>query len=240
MNKENMQFVLVETSHPGNIGAAARAMKNMGLTRLALVSPCEYQIYECYARASGADEIIDSAVVYSDLGSAVAGSSLVIGTSARIRSLSWPQLNPRQAAESIQSSSEAGEVSVVFGRERSGLTNDELALCSSLLVIPTAGEFSSLNVAAAVQVVAYEIMMASLTEPRLTADAAEPPAEQSELALFYDHLFGVMEEVGYLDPANPRLLFPRVRRLFNRSQLNRSELQLLRGFLSAVQKKKIN
>ena len=232
-----MQFVLVETSHPGNIGAAARAMKNMGLTRLVLVSPCEYQNDECYARAAGAGELVDSAVVCSDLASAVEGSSLVIGTSARLRSLSWPQLDPRQAAEAMRGLAATSEVSVVFGRERSGLTNEELALCASLLVIPTEGEFSSLNVAAAVQVVAYETMMAGVAETGIVASSEEPPADQSELALFYDHLFGVMEQVEYLDPANPRLLFSRVRRMFNRGQLNRSELQLLRGFLSAVQKK---
>lgn len=238
MHKEKLQFVLVETSHPGNIGAAARAMKNMGLSKLVLVNPCEYRNYDCYARASGADELVDSALVYSDLESAIAGSSHVIGTSARLRSLSWPQLNPRQAAESIESLQGSSEVSVVFGRERSGLTNEELALCASLLVIPTAGEFSSLNVAAAVQVVAYEIMMTCHSEASPATDSHEPPAEQSELALFYEHLFSVMEEVEYLDPANPRLLYSRVRRLFNRGRLSRSEVQMLRGFLSAVEKLK--
>ena len=236
MDKKNLQFVLVETSHPGNIGAAARAMKNMGISQLALVNPCEYQTYDCYARASGADELVDNAVVYQDLASAVADSNLVVGTSARIRSLSWPQLNPRSAAAEVLGLAEEASASIVFGRERSGLTNDELALCASLLVIPTDGIFSSLNVAAAVQVVAYEIMCASESPPQEAEDSAEAPADQAELHRFYDHFFGVMQEVDYLDPDNPRLLESRIRRLFNRSRPNRSELQLLRGFFSAVQK----
>lgn len=236
MDKKNLQFVLVETSHPGNIGAAARAMKNMGIEKLALVSPCEYQTYECYARASGADELVDNAVVYQDLASAVANSNLVVGTSARIRSLAWPQLNPREAAGKIHNLSDGSVASIVFGRERSGLTNEELALCSSLLVIPTDGAFSSLNVAAAVQVVAYEVMCASESTSQVIEDPVEASADQAELNRFYDHLFGVMREVDYLDPDNPRLLESRVRRLFNRSQPNRPELQLLRGFLSAIQK----
>ena len=145
-------------------------------------------------------------------------------------------MNPREAAETIQNLGEESAASIVFGRERSGLTNEELALCTSLLVIPTDGAFSSLNVAAAVQVVAYEVLCASEQTPQVTEDLAEAPADQAELHRFYDHLFGVMREVGYLDPDNPRLLESRVRRLFNRSQPNRPELQLLRGFLSAVQK----
>lgn len=242
MRKKYCRFVLVETSHPGNIGAAARAMKNMGLTDLALVNPCEYKTYDCYARASGADELIDSAVVYPDLASAVADSNLVIGTSARVRSLAWPQLAPHHAAQSVIDMQSGGRSSVVFGRERSGLTNEELALCSVLLVIPTEQEFSSLNVAAAVQVVAYEIQRASLAatehpEGDQHAVNDEVPAEQAEMELFYEHLFDVMQEVGYHDPENPRLLLPRIRRLFNRAAPARPELQLLRGFLSAVQKR---
>lgn len=238
MTNINCRFVLVETSHPGNIGAAARAMKNMGLTDLALVNPCEYKTYECYARASGADELIDSATVYADLASAVADSHIVIGTSARVRSLNWPQLSPREAADTAAGMTKQGKTSIVFGRERSGLTNEELAMCASLLIIPTVEEFSSLNVAAAVQVVAYEIRCAVLATEANVIKPDELPAQQADLELFYKHLFSVMEKVGYHDPANPRLLLPRIRRLFNRSAPSRPELQLLRGFLSAVEKEK--
>lgn len=242
MSHINCQFVLVGTSHPGNIGAAARAMKNMGLADLALVDPCDYKNDECYARASGADDLVDAALVYADLASAVADSNVVIGTSARLRTLAWPQLSPGEAANRIVGLSE-GRTSVVFGRERSGLSNEELALCSALLVIPTVEDFSSLNVAAAVQVVGYEIRRTSLAagSPVDAGVSQELPAEQADLERFYTHLFGVMEEVGYLDPDNPRLLLPRIRRLFNRSASSRSELQLLRGFLSAIQKQnKVN
>ncbi len=230
--------MLVETSHPGNIGAAARAMKNMGLSKLLLVQPCDYKNNECYARASGAEDIIDTAVVFDDLASAVAESTLVIGTSARLRSLAWPQLNPRECAETVAvHSNQSGTASVVFGRERSGLSNSELALCSSLLHIPTVAGFSSLNVAAAVQVVAYELMMVSSSET-VREDVDELPVPQSDMERFYEHLFSVLTFVGYHDPDNPRQLPLRMRRLFNRAQPNRSEMQVLRGFLAAVEKKR--
>lgn len=235
MNIADCQFVLVETSHPGNIGAAARAMKNMGLQKLSLVNPCEHQVYECYARASGAEDVVDNANVYPDLKSAISSSTMVIGTSARLRSLAWPQLSPREAASNVVSHCQQGIVSVVFGRERSGLTNDELGLCSTLLHIPTAGDFSSLNVAAAVQVVAYEILCAAQQMPDLQP-AADTPAEQDVVEQFYEHFFSVLETVGYFDPEHPRQLPLRVRRLFNRVQPSVSEIQVLRGFLSAVQK----
>ncbi len=235
MKIADCQIVLVETSHPGNIGAAARAMKNMGLHKLALVEPCEHQVYDCYARASGAEDIVDNAMVCDDLKSAISESTLVVGTSARLRSLAWPQLSPRECAPMMAEHTQRGPVSIVFGRERSGLTNDELALCSVLLNIPTADNFSSLNVAAAVQVVAYELLCASREQP-VPAQDAEVPAEQVALEQFYEHFFSVLEDVGYFDPANPRHLPLRVRRLFNRAHLSVSELQVLRGFLSAVQK----
>ncbi|MEM7256020.1 MAG: RNA methyltransferase [Pseudomonadota bacterium] len=239
MNIANCQIVLVETSHPGNIGAAARAMKNMGLRQMALVNPCEHQVYECYARASGAEDIVDTASVHSQLADALADSTLVIGTSARLRSLAWPQHSPRESAAIIVEHCHQGKVSVVFGRERSGLTNDELALCSSLLNIPTAGEFSSLNVAAAVQVIAYEVLCAAQTGTQLPAAAEppEPPASQQNLEQFYEHFFSVLEQVDYFDPQNPKHLPLRMRRFFNRAQPSRSELQVLRGFLSAVEKR---
>lgn len=235
MKKNNVRFVMVETTNGGNIGAAARAMKTMGLSELALVRPCEYRTYECYARASGANEIVDAATVHDSLQSAIADCGLVIGTSARLRSLNWPQLSPAEASLKIAVSSVKHKVAVVFGRERAGLTNAELALCGALLVIPTHEGFSSLNIAAAVQVISYELMNVTLPE---VADkvAAEPAAPQLELERFYEHLLTVMTEIGYLDPENPRLLMARLRRLFNRSEPSTSELQVLRGVLTQVQK----
>lgn len=237
MITKNCQIVLVETSHPGNIGATARAMKNMGLNQLALVKPCEHQVYECYARASGAEDIVDAASVHLQLSDALADSTMVIGTSARLRSLAWPQHKPKESAGHVVEHCRHGKVSVVFGRERSGLTNDELALCSSLLNIPTAGEFSSLNVAAAVQVVAYEILCAAQGRAQPPSPAtAELPATQDNLEQFYEHFFSVLEQVDYFDPQNPRHLPLRMRRLFNRAQPSHSELQVLRGFLAAIEK----
>lgn len=235
IDRKNIRIILVETTNGGNIGAVARAMKTMGLSDLALVSPCAYKTYECYARASGAGEVIDHAVDHDTLKDAISDVGLVIGTSARLRSLDWPQLPPPEAAQKIAEASCSGKVAVVFGRERSGLTNEELALCSALLIIPANEQFSSLNLASAVQIVSYELMQASI-EGAPTAVAAEPPAEQAELERFYHHLTEVMEEIGYLDPANPRLLMTRMRRLFNRSEPSKSELQVLRGVLSQVQK----
>lgn len=242
MKRESVRIVLVETTHAGNIGAAARAMKTMGLSDLALVRPREYQTHECYARASGADDIIDHASVHADLPSAIADTSWVIGTSARLRSLRWPQFDAREAAAKAAEYSSSGKVAIVFGRESSGLSNDELSRCSALLSIPSADEFSSLNLGAAVQVVCYEIMMASATRAdrqlSLTDEGSgEEVAEQGDLERFYRHLTDVMLRVDFFKQDNPRLLDGRLRRLFNRTHMLKTEVQLLRGFLAAIEKK---
>ena len=255
MNRNRVRIVLVETTHAGNIGAAARAMKTMGLADLALVRPRDYQTHECYARASGADDIIDNATVHADLRSALEEASWVIGTSARLRSLRWPQYDAREAALQVGQHTDEGQVAVVFGRESSGLSNDELARCSALLSIPAESEFGSLNLGAAVQVVSYEILMASKTEQQRGSalqsgehqsdkqiDASRPaaleaPAVQRDLEHFYSHLADVMSQVDFLDKDNPRLLDGRLRRLFNRCGLLKTEVQLLRGFFSAIEKK---
>ena len=242
MKRESVRIVLVETTHSGNIGAAARAMKTMGLSDLALVRPREYQTHECYARASGADDIIDGASVDTDLPSAIADASWVIGTSARLRSLRWPQFDAREAAAKTAEYSNSGKVAIVFGRESSGLSNDELSRCSALLSIPANDEFSSLNLGAAVQVVCYEVMMASTTSAHkqvgLTDEGAgEEIAEQGDLERFYTHLTDVMLRVEFFNRDNPRLLDGRLRRLFNRANMLRTEVQLLRGFLAAIEKK---
>jgi TrmH family RNA methyltransferase len=242
MNKNRVRVVLVETTHAGNIGAAARAMKTMGLGELSLVRPREYQNHECYARASGAEDIIDRASVHSSLQSALEDASWVIGTSARLRSLKWPQFDAREAAEKVVEHSQAGTVAIVFGRESSGLSNDELGRCSALLTIPTANDFSSLNLGAAVQVICYEVMMASSNPGAASGsdnagDASDAPAQQGEIEGFYQHMTEAMTRVDFFNPENPRLLEGRLRRLFNRSGLLKSEVQLLRGFFAAIEKK---
>ena len=257
MNAAQVKFVLVETSSGGNIGAAARAMKTMGLSDLALVNPCEFRTYECYSRASGADDLLDSASVCATLEEAIADCTLVIGTSARLRTLSWPQIEPHEIVQAFASSTVAdtdeqiGRLAIVFGRERSGLTNAELALCSQLVVIPSMPQFSSLNISAAVQVLAYELRRGVLAQDESlsqntgqntgqnTASKLPPgelPATHDEHEHLYAHMQSTMIETGYLDPENPRMMMPRMRRLFNRAAMNRSEVQLLRGLLASLDK----
>ncbi len=244
LDSKNIKFVLVETSNGGNIGAAARAMKTMGLSQLALVNPCEYRTYECYSRAAGAFDVLDNALVCQTLEEAIADCTQVIGTSARLRSLSWPQLDPHDFTELFGTAPEGSKIAVVFGRERSGLSNAELGLCSQLVVIPSVAHFSSLNISAAVQVLAYEVRRAVLAQDSASAPAVEEakvksgdlPADHEELERMYAHLESTMLDTGYLNPDNPRMMMPRFRRLFNRSSLNRSEVQLLRGLFASLEK----
>lgn len=248
MNSANVRFVLVETSVGGNIGAVARAMKTMGLSDLALVNPCEFRTYESYSRASGACDVLDNALICDSLEAAIADCSVVIGTSARLRTLSWPQIEPHEIPEVFEPESPEEKLAVVFGRERSGLSNSELMLCSQLVVIPSVSDFSSLNIAAAVQVLAYEIRRAVLSRAVLKSaedkdesrqsktPAGELPATHEELEHLYAHMESTMIETGYLDPDNPRQMMRRFRRLFNRAAMNRSEAQLLRGLLASLSK----
>jgi tRNA (cytidine32/uridine32-2'-O)-methyltransferase len=239
-----IRVVLVETSHPGNIGAAARAMKNMGLdgerASLYLVKPAHFPSEDATVRASGAIDLLGSAVVCETLEEALVGTTLVFGASARTRSLPWPILPPRECAEKIVRESDGSEVALVFGRERSGLSNEELQRCNTLLHIPTNPEFSSLNLGAAVQVVAYELLMA-----RNALDATEaatvardsPLASADEIERLFDHLAQTLVTIDFLDPENPRHMMRRLRRLFNRVELEQVEMNILRGILTAVDKK---
>ncbi|MDX1251255.1 MAG: tRNA (cytosine(32)/uridine(32)-2'-O)-methyltransferase TrmJ [Gammaproteobacteria bacterium] len=232
-----IRVVLVGTTHPGNIGAAARAMKTMCLSRLHLVSPEKYPCAEATARASGADDVLAQAQVHDSLDAALAGCSLVFGASARRRTIQWPEVDPRECAALALAESAAGEVALVFGREHSGLTNAELERCHYLLHIPSNPDYSSLNLAAAVQVIAYEVMMAG---DRPAAPAVEEPPDRvtaAEMEKFYDHLQQTLFDIAFLDPANPRQLMRRLRRLFNRVQLDRNEYNILRGILTETQKK---
>ncbi len=232
----NVHIVLVDTSHPGNIGAAARAMKNMGLARLRLVRPARFPSAEATARASGADDLLVAAQCHETLTGAVADCTLVLGVSARVRSLPWPTLEARAAARRAVTAAGRGPVALVFGPERSGLSNEDLARCNFLVRIPADPVYSSLNLAAAVQVLAYELRLAaeSGTEPP-PAEEDAPPAVAADLERFYTHLESVLVEIGFLEPANPRHLMRRLRRLFGRARLDRNELAILRGILSAVQ-----
>jgi tRNA/rRNA methyltransferase/tRNA (cytidine32/uridine32-2'-O)-methyltransferase len=236
---ENVRIVLVETSHPGNIGAAARAMKTMGLSSLVLVRPENYPNAEATARASGADDVLGAARVVDSLAEGLAGCRLVIGSSARLRTRRWPQLGPREAGETAMREADAGEVALVFGRERTGLTNEELDLCHYLVTIPANPDYSSLNLAAAVQVLAYELRMA--TGETKVHDAGEEhgeaPAGADDVERFYAHLQETLIELDFLDPENPRHLMRRLRRLYNRVRLTENEINILRGILTAASKK---
>ncbi len=231
---EKVRIVLVETTHPGNVGAAARAMKNMGLTQLYLVKPQRYPSADATARAAGADDLLARAVLCDTLDEALAGCGLVFGASARARSIPWPQLDPRQEAERACAAAATGEVGFVFGREHAGLSNEELDRCHYLLTIPTNPDFSSLNVAAAVQVVSYELRMAGDTA--LPPPANEPLASAEERERFYRHLEQVLTDLEFLNPDNPKHLMRRLRRLFNRVELDCNEVNILRGMLTAVER----
>ncbi|MFA5627299.1 MAG: tRNA (cytosine(32)/uridine(32)-2'-O)-methyltransferase TrmJ [Thiohalomonadaceae bacterium] len=231
-----LRVVLMETSHPGNIGAAARAMKVMGLRQLYLVRPQQFPHAEATARASGADELLSQAVLCNSIDEALAGCSLVFGVSARLRSLSWPLVDARQAAQQAAVAALGGqEVALVFGREQSGLSNEELQRCNCLLHIPTNPDYSSLNLAAAVQVVSYELRMALLDSSALFADEGDY-ASADELESFYAHLEQTLIKIGFLDPDNPRQVLRRLRRLYNRAHTERVELNILRGILTETQK----
>lgn len=231
-----MRIVLVNTSHPGNIGAAARAMKNMGLQHLALVGPAHFPHAEATARASGADDILANAQVYPDLPAAIADCQLVLASSARSRSLPWPLISPRQAAEQVVQNS-AQTVAVVFGNERVGLSNDELSVAQVHINIPTVEGFSSLNLAAAVQVIAYELFVqAKNTDIQLVEEMREL-ISADQMNGFMQHLEDVLTKVEFLNPDHPKLLMKRLQRLFHRASLDTTELNILRGILSAVDNK---
>ncbi len=233
-----VNVVLVGTTHPGNIGAAARAMKTMGLSRLVLVSPKLFPHVGATARASGADDILYTAKVVGDLREAVQDSRLVFGTSARVRSLEWPEYPPGPAAANLVAVARTGPVSVVFGREHSGLTNAELDICQAMLRIPTEPGFSSLNLASAVQILAYELRNAVAEAPRQAPEVMAQMPTRDELERFYVHLEETLVDIGYLDPEHPKRLRRRLRRLFSRAQPERPEINILRGVLTAVQKQR--
>jgi tRNA (cytidine32/uridine32-2'-O)-methyltransferase len=233
-----IRIVLVGTTHPGNIGAAARAMKNMGLTRLYLVEPKCFPSADATARASGADDILCRAVVCASLNDAIADCGTVIGTSARSRAISSEVLSPRQCTELIARQSPETEIAVVFGREHSGLTNRELDLCGYWMAIPCNPEFSSLNLAGAVQIVGYELFTAFCSEFRRAEIDLPPPASSARVESFYDHLYELMVAVEFIHPERSGSVMRRLRRLFNRAHLEDREIDILRGIMRAAQDQK--
>ena len=234
---ENVRVVLVSTTHPGNIGATARAMKVMGFTNLYLVSPKSFPSEQATALASGADDILEQAIICENLGDALSGTTLAYATTARSRSLSLPIYLPRRAAQEIVGMEQ--EVALVFGRENAGLTNEQLNLCHRVINIPSNPEFSSLNLAQAVQICLYELKMLSVISHKgvaLLAPKGDRFAETQEVLRLSEHLIDVMQVVGYYNQSRPKLLGRRIHRFFGRVGLLRSEAQVFRGFLSAVEK----
>lgn len=230
----NFKVVLVETSHPGNIGAVARAMKNMRMNQLRLVNPKVFPHADATARASGADDLLRDAPLYTTLQSAIADCQIVLGASARDRTISWPSLTPRECADQwVADAKYAQNIALVFGRENSGLKNHELDLCHYLLRIPCNAEYSSLNLAAAVQVVSYELFIASGQEQVSgIGDRGEDPlATAEQMEGFYTHLQQTMADIGFLHPDRSKSIMRRLRRIFNRTQLDTKELDILRGIL---------
>lgn len=236
----NIRIVLCQTSHPGNIGATARAMKTMGLTDLHLVAPASFPDAHATVMATGAADLLQSAKVCATLEQALQGCALAIGLSARKRQLSHELLAARQAAQRAVSIAGNQKVALVFGTEMSGLSNAELDLCQLLAMIPANPEFSSLNLAAAVQVMCYEIRMASLDAgQQALAARTNPLATSDELEGFYQHLEEVLIEIGYYNPAQPKKLMQRVRRIYARANLEKEEVNILRGVLKLTQSPRI-
>ncbi|MCW8890448.1 MAG: tRNA (cytosine(32)/uridine(32)-2'-O)-methyltransferase TrmJ [Sedimenticola sp.] len=235
---KNIKIVLIETTHPGNIGAAARAMKNMALENLCLVSPHCYPSAEATARAAGADSILAQCQVYDSLDEAIRGCRLVVGASARLRTVDWPQVRPRECAEKVWAEAAQGEVAILFGRESSGLRNSELDRCQYLVHIPANPEYSSLNIAQALQVIAYEVHLQSLASAEPVADTVENVAPAEAMEGFFQHLQQTMEDTGFSNPQQSEKLQRRLRRLFFRARPDQEELNILRGILSAAQGRK--
>ncbi|MDH3326400.1 MAG: RNA methyltransferase [Gammaproteobacteria bacterium] len=245
MKQQKIRIVLIETSHPGNIGAVARAMKNMCIEELYLVNPQQYPSSVATARASGADDVLANAVVCADLDEAIADCQLVVGASARLRSINWPELNPRQCADLVKKSPDTDSIAILFGREDSGLTNAELDKCQYLVHIPTNQEYSSLNIAAAVQVICYELFVAANgicdVDPVIRSsedDELEERASAKEMEGLFQHMEATLKEIGFLKPPSCQKLMRRLRRLYNRAGLDSTDINILRGVMSAAEGRK--
>lgn len=241
MGPHDIRIVLVEPSHPGNVGAAARAMKTMGLSELVLVRPAEFPALEADQRAVSAVDVLERAQVVEHLSDATRDCSLVIGTTGRTRQHAHPVLDPHEAARKTVDEAETGaSVAILFGSERDGLSNDALDACAFQLRIPTGDALPSLNLAAAVQLVCYEILMASTppsahTVGPASTEAAYPPHD--DLEFFYSKLREALDAHDFFDAQNPEPTYTRIRRIFGRARPDSSELLLLHGLVRLMGKR---
>jgi len=233
-----IRVVLVGTQHPGNIGSAARAMKTMGLSRLALVAPERYPHADADALAAGAGDVLAAATLHADLAAAVADCTLVLGCTARSRRVPLPEHGPREAAAmALAEAAGGGEVALVFGRERTGLENDELQLCHAAVHIPANPDYSSLNLAAAVQVLAWELRSAMLGQaPATQVEPRDPPASHAQLEGLFAQLAETLDAIDFHKGRAPESAMRKLRRLFLRSRLDAREVRLLRGVLADAQR----
>src|SRR5882672_12248827 len=231
---QSIRIVLVEPSHPGNIGAVARAMKNMACEELWLVRPKEFPHAEARARAAGASDVLDAARVVDSIDAAIADCGFVVATTSRPRIHNWTVLTPRDLAGEIVRLEGRTNVAVLFGSERYGLENDALERCRALVKIPVNAAYESLNLAMAVQIVCYELFVAR-TAPASIVQQDTPPVSAAEMDLFYAHLNEVMSEADFHDRTGQGHLMTRIRRIFNRTGLDENEINILRGILTAVQ-----
>lgn len=229
-----IRVVLVEPQHPGNIGAAARAMKCMGLTELVLVRPEKFPHKEASDMAVGAADLLDGAAVYSNLQTAIADCGYVVGASARLRALPLDTYTPRELGAKL-AAEVGGKIALLFGSERVGLSNDDLESCHALVSIPADPAFRVLNLAMAVQILAYELRQAAA--PELPRRPQHVPVDQNEMELFFQHLERVLVHLEFLNPEHPRQLMRRLRRLYGRAAPDENEMNILRGILAATEGK---
>ena len=231
-----IRIVLDHTSHPGNIGSAARAMKTMGLSRLYLVAPKRFPSPEAEAMDSGAQDVLQGAIQCETLDEALSGATFAVGLTSRQRDLPHEVLTAREAAPLIARHAKDQEVALLFGNETYGLSNNELTKCQLLVTIPANPDYPSLNLAAAVQLLSYEVALASESVQSLVVEPMGDLASLEEIEQFYQHLETTLVKIGFLDPRHPKKLMPRLRRLFARSRLEKEEINILRGILKEVNK----
>lgn len=233
---DNIRIILVSPSHPGNIGAAARAMKTMGLQHLSLVNPCDdFPSQTATAMAAGADDILRQAQIHDSLDAALADCQLIIGTSARLRQLPVSMLNPEQCATLSMQYAGQQKVAIIFGREHAGLTNEELNRCQYHVHIPSVEDFSSLNLAASVQLISYELRKATL-EPT-AIEAIDELASDQEVQLYYQRLENLLLDLDFIKRSSPKKIMQRLRRLYNRTKIEKTEIDLLLGILTTLERK---
>lgn len=232
---DRIRIVLVNTSHPGNIGSAARAMKTMGLSTLYLVAPEQFPHPKALEMAANAHDVLSNAIVVPTLQDAIADCCLVVGTSARSRHIPWPLGTPREIAQQVKAEAPSSHTAIIFGHEQSGLSNEDLQQCHLHMQIPANPEYSSLNLAAAVQVVAYEMRLASLETPVAEEQWDYRLATHEEMEKLFDHFQEVLIDIEFLKLNAPRKLMTRLRRLLLRARPDVMEMNILRGILTAMQ-----